>query len=134
MSGGRHDPQEAQAVTHPVALLLSHFGDAFNGQRVDEMARCYTDGFAAVVNGAFVDRAPYLESSVQLLAAGYRDIRFALRQCRDLGADMFLADGTTFVIDPEGVERWSIFSILCVDEGQGLQFSYTHSSMPVPVS
>lgn len=115
-----------------VTALLLRFGDEFNGLRMDGMASYYTDGFAAVVNGAFVERASYLASSAQLLAEGYSRIRFELHQCRQLGPDLFLADGTTFILDPAGAEHWSIFSILCVDEGLGLQFAYTHSSMPEP--
>jgi hypothetical protein len=115
-----------------VTDLLTRFGEDFNEGRHDRMAHYYAHDFAAVVNGAFVDRHAYLEAISQLLTDGYRGIRFEVNRCRPLGAGTLLADGTTCIDDPSGTALQSIFSILCGWNDSGTQFLHTHTSMSSP--
>ncbi|WP_293455673.1 hypothetical protein [Phenylobacterium sp.] len=109
---------------------LAAFADDFNARRSDRMAQHYAADFTAVVDGEFVDRAGYLASIDQLIAAGYAGIGFAIHMFRVLSPGHVLADGTTTLRSPVGEPLTSRFSILCERAGGRLRFAYTHSSTP----
>lgn len=111
-----------------VTDLLTRFGEDFNNRRDDRMGGYYAIDFAAVVDGAFVDRQAYLDAIAQLFAAGYRGIRFEVNHCRRISDRAVLADGTTRIEDASGNEHQSRFSINCAWSGSDMQFLHTHSS------
>jgi hypothetical protein len=110
-----------------LADLLTRFGDDFN-RHCEDMARYYSADFTAVVGDDAVGRSDYLASITTMYGAGARDIRFDVDLRRDVNADLILASGTTHVLDANGADYASRFTILCGDEAGTLRFLHVHSS------
>ncbi|WP_046764685.1 Cif family virulence factor [Sphingobium chungbukense] len=120
----------ADTAADDAAALLRRFQADFNAGHSDRMAGYYTTDFAAIVNGAAVDRAAYLQSVDQLLSAGFGEIRFETHLYRRLAPELVLVHGTTFIADPGGATHRSAFSIICAGGGPAMRFAQTHSSVP----
>jgi len=110
-----------------LAELLARFGSDFN-RHCKDVARYYSADFTAIVGDDPVGRPDYLASITTMYEAGARDIRFDVDLRRDVSADVILASGTTHVLDANGADYASRFTILCGDEAGILRFLHVHSS------
>lgn len=117
----------APVVDNRLADLLTRFGSDFNRHSQD-LTLYYSEDFTAVVGDDVVDRSAYLASVATMYDAGARDIRFEIDLCRALNAELILASGTTQLLDGDGVQHASRFTILCGSEP--LRFLHVHSSPP----